>query len=75
MQRAVNTTIEEEVFSMWFAYFHCWATDTFSMGPPRDHISGTEPNETSRRTRTRMERVLGSQERRVRLKIDLSYCN
>jgi hypothetical protein len=29
MQRAVNTTIVEEVFSMWFAYIHCWATDSF----------------------------------------------
>jgi hypothetical protein len=33
MKRAVNTT-EEEVFLMWFAYIHCWATDMFSMGPP-----------------------------------------
>jgi hypothetical protein len=28
MQRVVNK-IEEEVFSMWFAYTHCWATDVF----------------------------------------------
>jgi hypothetical protein len=45
VQRAVNTTIEEEVFSMWFAYIHCWAKDVYSMGPPRDYVSGTEPNE------------------------------
>jgi hypothetical protein len=31
MQRAVNT-IEEEVFSVWFANIHCWATDMFPMG-------------------------------------------
>jgi hypothetical protein len=29
MQHAVNTTIEEEVFSIWFACIHCWATDMF----------------------------------------------
>jgi hypothetical protein len=29
MQRAVNTTLEEEV---WFAYIHCRTTDVFS--PP-----------------------------------------
>jgi hypothetical protein len=34
VQRAINITIEEEVFSMYFAYIHCWATDVFSMGPP-----------------------------------------
>jgi hypothetical protein len=28
MQGAVNI-IEEEVFSMWFAYINCWATDVF----------------------------------------------
>jgi hypothetical protein len=55
------------VFSMWFAY--CWATDVFSMDPPRDYISGTELNQIIRRMRTRMERALGSEGRRVRLKI------
>jgi hypothetical protein len=35
---AVNTTVEEEVFSTWFAYIHCWATDVFSNGPPRDYV-------------------------------------
>jgi hypothetical protein len=45
MQRAVNTTIEEDVFSMWFAYIHCWATDVFSMDLPRHYISGTEPSQ------------------------------
>jgi hypothetical protein len=47
MQRAVNITIEEEVFSMWFAYIHYGATDVFPTGPPRDYVSGTEPNEVS----------------------------
>jgi hypothetical protein len=55
---------------MWFAYIHCWATDVFSVSPPRDYISGTGPNQVSRRTRKRMERALGSQGRRVRLKIE-----
>jgi hypothetical protein len=45
MQRALNTTIEEEVFPMWFAYIHCWATDVFY--PPRDYLSGTEQNQKS----------------------------
>jgi hypothetical protein len=44
MQRAVNTTIEEEVFSMWFAYIDRWATEVFSMGPPRDYISSPVVN-------------------------------
>jgi hypothetical protein len=39
MQRAVNITIEEEVFSVWFVYIHCWANDVFSMGPPQDYIN------------------------------------
>jgi hypothetical protein len=47
MQRAVNTTIEEEVFSMWFAYIHYWATDVFSMDPPRDYISSPVVNQKS----------------------------
>jgi hypothetical protein len=33
MQRAVNTTIEEEVFSMWFAYLHCWDSEIWSRVP------------------------------------------
>jgi hypothetical protein len=44
---------------MWFAYIHYWETDVLFMGSPRDCISGTEPNQMSRRTRT--ERVFGSQ--------------
>jgi hypothetical protein len=48
---AVNTTIEEAVFST---------------GPPRIGISSTEEN----KFRMRMERVLGSQRRMVRMKID-----
>jgi hypothetical protein len=47
MQRAVNTTEEEEVFSMWFAYIHCWATDVYFMGPPRDCISSPIVNQKS----------------------------
>jgi hypothetical protein len=39
MQRAENSTVEEEVFSMWSTYIHCWATKVFSMGPPQDYIS------------------------------------
>jgi hypothetical protein len=38
--------------------------------PPRDYISGTEQNQTSRKTRRRMQRVLGSHGRRVQLKTD-----
>jgi hypothetical protein len=72
MQHAVNTTTEDEVFSMWLAY--CWATDVFFMDPTRDHISCTEQKQVSRRTRMRMERVLGSQGRRIQLKI-VTYCN
>jgi hypothetical protein len=34
IQRAVNTTVEEAVFSMWFAYIHCWARDVFSIDSP-----------------------------------------
>jgi hypothetical protein len=45
MQRAVNTTIEEEVFSLWFAYIYCMAMDVFSMGPPRDYISSPVINQ------------------------------
>jgi hypothetical protein len=67
MQRALNT-IEEEVFSMLFAYIHCWATDVFSMGSALDYVSGTEQNQAS--PRTRMERDLGTQGRRIRLKIE-----
>jgi hypothetical protein len=60
LQRAVNT-IEEEVFSVWFACMHCWTTDVFSMCPPRDYISGTESNQIRmKKMRTRIERVLGN---------------
>jgi hypothetical protein len=44
MQRAVNT-IEKKVFSVWFAYIRFWATDVFSVDPPRDYKSSTEPNQ------------------------------
>jgi hypothetical protein len=45
MQRAINKTIEEEVFSMWIAYIHCWATDVSSTGPPRDYVNIAVVNE------------------------------
>jgi hypothetical protein len=45
MQRAVNTTLEEKMFSVWFAYIICGATDVFSAGPPRDYISDIEPDQ------------------------------
>jgi hypothetical protein len=72
MQRAVNTTLGEAVFSIWSAYVHCWATYVFSKGPPRDYISSPVVNQKSvvEREITRMGRVLGSQGRRVPLKID-----
>jgi hypothetical protein len=53
---AVNTKIEEEVFSIWFAYIHFWATEVYSIGPPRDYIS--RKSEEWLRTRMRMEQVL-----------------
>jgi hypothetical protein len=39
MQRAVNTIVDEMVFLLWFAYIHCWTTDVFALGPPRDYVS------------------------------------
>jgi hypothetical protein len=47
MQRAVKTRIEEAVFSMWLAYFHCEATDVFSVDPPRDYVSSPVVNRKS----------------------------
>jgi hypothetical protein len=47
MQRVVNTTIKEAIFSIWLAYIHCWATDVFSVGPPRDYISNPVVNQES----------------------------
>jgi hypothetical protein len=47
MQRTVNTTIEEKVLYMWFAYIHCWATDVFSVGSPRDYIRSPVLNQKS----------------------------
>jgi hypothetical protein len=40
IQRTVDT-IEEEVFSLWFAYIHCCSMNMLSMGPYRDYKSGT----------------------------------
>jgi hypothetical protein len=53
IQRAVNTTMEEEVFSAWFAYeyMHCGATDVFSMAPSQDYTIGKEQNQVSRSRR------------------------
>jgi hypothetical protein len=55
---------------MWFAYIHCWATDVFSMDPPRNYVSGTEPNQiresrvgTGSNTSTVALRVLGGYEK------------
>jgi hypothetical protein len=45
MQHAVNTPIEEAVFSMLFACIHCGAMDIFFMDPPPHYISGAEPNQ------------------------------
>jgi hypothetical protein len=47
MQRAVNTTIKEELFSIWFSYIHCWATDVFCIGPLRNYISSPVVNQKS----------------------------
>jgi hypothetical protein len=47
--------------------------DLFSVGPPRYYIRGTEQNQASRRTRMRMEQVLDSQGKSVRLKIDCEF--
>jgi hypothetical protein len=35
------------MFSVWFAYIHCWATDVFSMDPPRDYIGSPVVNQKS----------------------------
>jgi hypothetical protein len=45
----------------------------FSMDPPLDYMSSPVVREKSVRTRTRMERDLGSQGRSVRLKIDCEF--
>jgi hypothetical protein len=74
MQGAVNTTMEEEVFSMVFACIHFWATDVFSMDPLRDYTSSTGKNQIRKKERTRMVFVLCSQGRRAQLRI-VSYCN
>jgi hypothetical protein len=46
VQRAI-IRIEEELFSMWFAYVHCWATDVFPMGSPREYINSPVVNQKS----------------------------
>jgi hypothetical protein len=47
MQSAVNTTIGEAVFAMWFVYIHCGVTDVFSMDPTRDYVSNPVVNQNS----------------------------
>jgi hypothetical protein len=42
-----RTIIEEQLFSIWFAYIHCWVTDVFSMDSPRDYISSPVVNQKS----------------------------
>jgi hypothetical protein len=51
MQRAVKTTIEEDVVSMWFAYIRCWVTDVFSMDSSRGYMSSPVVNQKSVRGR------------------------
>jgi hypothetical protein len=46
MERVVST-IEVEVFSMWFSYSHWWPTDVFSMCPPLDYTSSPVVNQKS----------------------------
>jgi hypothetical protein len=61
MQRAVNTTKEDEAFSMWFAYIHCGATDVLSMGLPRDYISSLVVNQNLTVTLANDRPVLSSE--------------
>jgi hypothetical protein len=49
------------MFSMWFTYIHCRATDVFSMGPPRDYVSILEAV-IEREWRPRQSRKKGSAE-------------
>jgi hypothetical protein len=65
MQPAVNTTVEEEVIYTWFAYIHYWARDVFCGSASRLHKESSLKTEVSRRTRMRLEQVLGSQGTRV----------
>jgi hypothetical protein len=51
MQRAVTTTIEEEVFSVWFPYIHCWATDVFYGFVSRLYKLSSRKSEVSRRAK------------------------
>jgi hypothetical protein len=67
MQRAVNTTREKAVFSMWFAYIYCWATDGFFMDPPRQCIRSTLVNQKSVELRMR-ENENGASPRQSRKK-------
>jgi hypothetical protein len=45
MECTVNTTVEEAMFSVFFAHIHCWATDVFSVGPLRNYISSPVVNQ------------------------------
>jgi hypothetical protein len=70
MQRAANTTIEETVFSMWFAYIHCGATDVFSMDPPQDYTSSPVVELSSSGNQNENGASPRRSKRRVRSKID-----
>jgi hypothetical protein len=72
MRRVVNTTIEKAVFSMWFAYIHCGATDVFSMDPPRDHMRGTELNQIRIKKERERENESGAS---LRQSFIVSCCN
>jgi hypothetical protein len=76
MQRAVNTTIEEEAFSLWFAYIHYWATDVFSMRPPRDYTSSPVVNQKSVEEREwEWSESSGVKEEKFDWGLSVSYCN
>jgi hypothetical protein len=47
MQRGANTTLDGDVFPMWFAYSHCLATHIFSTRASRYCISSSVVNHKS----------------------------
>jgi hypothetical protein len=65
MQRAINTTIQEKVFSMLFAYNYCRITDVFSMGPHPVINQKYIRVEAGSNTSTVTLRVVGGDERGV----------
>jgi hypothetical protein len=67
---------EEGVFSVWFAYIHCWAADVFSMGPPRDYVSSPVVNQKPVIEREREWRESSAaKEERFGWRFIMSYCN